>query len=115
MKKYSQHCLLFLLLSSYIIVGIIGHFEVRRFSDLHKTLQYVKKTNTNVPPAVKLSLTKNKLIHENIKIPALCPAILSSIETQNILSYWVITASRVFSLRTETARALHTPRAPPLA
>ena len=80
MKKQPRHTVVYLLLSSYIILGAIGPFETLYALCSGAKPHSIVQAKSNIPPTTKVFWTQHKHIPSAVKISVPSPAVQTPVE-----------------------------------
>jgi hypothetical protein len=115
MKKNIYYtAIIIFILSSYVLVGVVGFLETLAVFTLSNP-QQIEQAKSGLPSATKVCWTQNKHIPSTIKIEVPSPVIFIEPETHQIQTYSILYTFGTVIIHLDPLVSLHSSRAPPLA
>jgi hypothetical protein len=109
-----RHIVIFLLLFSYLLLGVVGHLEALFLSGFGTNPQLLAQSKDGPSQTTKVYWTQNKHIPSTVKISVPSPAVFIPPEMPRIYSSGVVFTQRESNNIPDPIFSLPSSRAPPL-
>jgi hypothetical protein len=113
MKQIIRINILFLLLLSYVVVGVLGTTSILNLLHLGTKTHKITRTKANAQPTSKFYWTQHKHIPANVKISVAAPAFFKKSEIFRLLVFGMFLSQDTFVINAAPFISLHSSRAPP--
>jgi hypothetical protein len=113
MQRRHRHIVIYLLLFSYLFLGVTGYLETLVLSGFGSNPQVLMQCKGGSPPTTKVYWTQYKHIPSTVKISAPSPAVFTPPEMPRVCMYGVAFTQCECGIVLDRSFSLHSSRAPP--
>jgi hypothetical protein len=115
MKQSIKYCILLLLLSTYLVVGVLGHLNVLALLGLGSGQEHVRQDKNPLDRTVRVYWTQHKHIPATVKITVSGPGLLIAPEALPQLTLILCVIEHDSFFMQELRGFSSTSRAPPIS